>query len=229
MLKKLQSLSEKQKIAIIVVVVVIATLAMGYFWVKDTMVGISKIGQVAKTIDLPKIDLPDFSTIMPKSDTDQNVPGNYTDDGKTYTNMEYGFEVQYPSDFPITKPINKDTEIGLLTLVFKQNGYYPIWLYVGGKDDEKLINQLNPEHIIGKDLKESKIDINGLKWDFIESDTIPREGRGMAQSISTYSVINRNNRYILQCINCNPEMFGDDAKNLRSVFDNIISTFKFTN
>ncbi len=113
MLKKLQSLSEKQKIAIIVVVVVIATLAMGYFWVKDSMIGISKIGQSVKSIDLPKIDLPDLSKILPSTTEDK------TTEWKTYTSDKGKFSLQYPPDWKLDDSgINGDS---IKSVIFSGN------------------------------------------------------------------------------------------------------------
>lgn len=57
-IEKLRALSNPKKIAIMVVVVVIAIVGMGYFWVKSVDNGISKISQSANSIELPNMNAP---------------------------------------------------------------------------------------------------------------------------------------------------------------------------
>ncbi len=106
---KLRALSEPKKIAIIVIIVAIATAIMGYFWVKDTAHNILNIGDSLKSMELPSLSLEDDSVKNLPSVNDivnspqgkaiadalQNSSADQTADWKTYTNTQYGFEFSY--------------------------------------------------------------------------------------------------------------------------------------
>ncbi len=100
---KLQNLSEAKKIIIIFVVVAISALIMGFFWIKSTENNISRMGESLKSINLPKIDIPNIQTNTPNVNqanvTPTPTPKNQTADWKTYTNTQYGFEIKYPSNY----------------------------------------------------------------------------------------------------------------------------------
>jgi hypothetical protein len=62
-LTKLRNLSEKKKKIILWTIIIILGLTMGFFWTRGVMRNLSKIGESAKSIKFPSIDIN-----MPQSD-----------------------------------------------------------------------------------------------------------------------------------------------------------------
>jgi len=56
-LTKLQNYSERKKKIILWGIVVILAVTMGYFWVKEAISNVSKIGESIKSINLPKANI----------------------------------------------------------------------------------------------------------------------------------------------------------------------------
>lgn len=65
-IEKLRNLPDKQKKAIIIVVVCILSFVLGFWWVRSSMERLNNLGQVTKDIKLPQIDLPEVN--MPNID-----------------------------------------------------------------------------------------------------------------------------------------------------------------
>jgi hypothetical protein len=154
-------------------------------------------------------------------------PIDETANWQTYTNDQYGFEIKYPKKFFPEVPSNQDLNIGLLTLSFNENGYYPIWLYVGGNENKKILDMINSTSTVGLEVKNNKKTINGLEWNIVEETEIPVEGIGTAGSALKFYTLNGNRTYIIECLDCNSQIFGDIAEEKRLTFDQMLSTFKF--
>ncbi len=91
-LSKLQNLPDNQKKIILWAVVGILAVAMGIFWIRGAMNSLNKIGG-----SISQIKIPEMATPETESATDS------TADWKTYTNEDYGFEIEYPVDWTYQK------------------------------------------------------------------------------------------------------------------------------
>lgn len=227
MIKKLRALSEPKKIAIIVVVVGLAAVGMGYFWVKDAANSFSKIGQV----DLPNIDLPNIDNIIP-STTDQ-IAG-----WETYRNDEYGFEFEYPKEAmmvlkeSVTGQCQDGTQNSTSCVIFTSDiknvvdmEYGETEIYYGAavavikhpltqeaihKYDNYPLGGNPPVDVTAKMLIAGK---EGYGYDLVSSVNYKIRGFMVPLSESSYVEISENSKY--------PKVSNDD-------WEKIISTFKFT-
>jgi len=202
-LEKLQNLSDNKKKIVLWTVVGVLAVIMGFFWVRGAVDSLSKIGDVAKSINLPSIDLP----AMPSTDILKNTPQadqtleptpNEIEGWKTYTNTDYGFEIKYPGN-----------------LYFKEYPKVRDWWGMQFYDENNkvyLTVDLNETTNIkdGTWEKMEKVNIGGVDGNRIE--TSPPN--------NCYNVLVEKNgiAYIL----------GDDCLDDSPLFKQIISTFKFT-
>ncbi len=85
-IKKLQSLSEHVKLAIIFTVVLMVGLGMGFFWIQSTVHSISSISQSFKSADLTNLEAP----------TDVVEP-TLNVNWKNYENNRLGFSMDLPN------------------------------------------------------------------------------------------------------------------------------------
>lgn len=114
-LEKLRGFSDTKKKIILWTVVIILGLVMGFFWVKKASEGISKIGESAKSIKFPEVELPNMPDIGTLIDP--------TVDWKTYTDKQYGFEIKYPSDL-VEQKIEAGTTLLATTKIEPDISYY---------------------------------------------------------------------------------------------------------
>jgi len=224
-IKTLQSLPEKHKIAIMVVVIVIATLIMGYFWVLDAIQSVGQIQDSLKSVELPNVEIPDKSEDIAKikemvNDVGQAIANeSEMADWKTYANTEYGFEIKYPANFVEKNPPSPIT-----------------FLYLGLKDDVK--NEISFAQItiqkecVSGDLGVSeKMNINGINFDRY---TINKSGNGIKQVGYTYRQEHDKCNYFsiegfLQDSDLNPQWTDQQVEEIQNDFVKILSTLKFTN
>lgn len=136
---KLQNLPDAKKKIILVTAVVLFAVIMGFFWIKSAAYDISRLGNSLKSVDLPKIDMPNIQTnpsvptSSPENQTVDTSAPLSTDSWKTYTNNKYGFEIKYPSDWEIlssdelsTTIVKSDRKTNILD---KGNG--DVWMNFG--------------------------------------------------------------------------------------------------
>lgn len=160
------------------------------------------------------------------SDLASNQPNGETAGWQTYINTEYGFEFKYPETFLKEIPSEASFNIGLLTFFFKKDGYYyPIWFYLGKINDKNILDMINPTSSIALDVNKGNKIIDNLDWNYVEEETVPIEGVGMAGSELLFYRLENDIIYALKCNNCNVEIFGETEQ--KSIFFQMLSTFKF--
>ncbi len=231
---KLQNLPETKKKIIIFTVVIISALIMGFFWVTSTASKISQLGESLKSVDLPKIDLPKIDLPNIQTNTQVNntpvptptpTPENQTADWKTYTNAKYGFEMKYPPNLSVKE---NSSNINFIFAKLKGDGLYPFWVSSGNSKQKNIVEILNPKSSDYTEIKNGKSTINNINWNTIEEANIPTEGVGVLSSLLNFYTQKGDFTYILQCVKCNVDLFGDDGANKKSTFDEMVKTFKFT-
>jgi len=105
---KLQGLSDAQKKAILLIVVIIVGLPLGMLWLVSSGKIIKNVDEHTRIAGLPNIDLPVgeiTGTLKNLGDEVESqienadaLLGLNTDQWQTYANSDYGFEVKYPND-----------------------------------------------------------------------------------------------------------------------------------
>ena len=180
-------------------------LIMGFFWFMSTAKYISKFGESIDSIDLPKIEFPNFD--IPIEDNSDQVK-----DWTTYVNSEYGFEIKYPSDWIIEN--NKNG-----------TGFTTNDLLEENKENDKNCKEANDlcniyfsnnivsfqyikENIDLERLHEfSKVILNNIEWTRYRTSTF------------SYIIGYRNGDYDFSIFDSTQE----------DLLKKILSTFKFTN
>ena len=232
-LEKLRALSDQQKKLVLWTIVSVLAVIMGYFWITGAINDISKVGQAAKSISLPKINLPSVPDILQTTSPSNQVAvssssaADQTVNWKTYTNNGYGFEIKYPSD--LTKKEDSSNTNYVFTTFEDGNNEYPFWIYAGNSEEKNISQIINPKLSDYTEIKNDKISVGGTEWITIEGINIPSEGIGESGSVLSAYTKQGNFTYIFQCINCNKDLFGNDGLNKKAIFDQMISTFKFIN
>jgi len=219
-LEKLQSLSDSKKKATLWVIVGILAVAMGFFWTKTTINRLSTMPGEIQSIKFPEINMPEGFE-MPSLDNLKTI----TADWKTYTNIKYGFEVKYPSSFSAKEDVSK---VGYISVAINDGVEDPFVIYVGDTKAGGINDILNPKSSDYNEIKNGKITVNDISWNTIEENDIPVEGVGAVASNLYAYVAKGGTIYVFRCINCNADMFGIDGVSKKAIFDQIISTFKFT-
>ncbi len=103
-IEKLRALPEHHKVLIIALVVTVSGLILGFFWVESAAKSISAIGGSFKTIDLPKIDLPNVQLDSPNPSAlaSPSVSPEVSIAGwKTYASNQGKFSLSYPPDWQV--------------------------------------------------------------------------------------------------------------------------------
>jgi hypothetical protein len=75
-LEKLQNLPDNKKKIILWTIVIILAATMGFFWINETMNGLSKLSKSAKSINLPDTNMLQISPAT--SSASQNLTGQAT-------------------------------------------------------------------------------------------------------------------------------------------------------
>jgi len=222
---KLRNMSDDRKKIFLWTAVVIFAIPMIYFWVRGATYNLQKIGQSIGQINIPQIQTPATDILQTTTPTNGEAIVQ-TADWKTYTNSQYGFEIKYPSMLS-----SKDVSSGndLTAVKLESRGYGVYSFYIGNSNAKKIVDILSPKLSDYSEVKNGKLTINGIDWKTIEELSIPQEGIGTAGSLLNEYVKKSDVTYIFQCNNCNEDMFGEEAKVAKAIFDQILSTFKFTN
>jgi hypothetical protein len=136
---------------------------------------------------------------------------------ETYTNNEYGFEFNYPGS-KIEDLLATDDPSVLLRFGFSN------YLFdITKKDSVQQVDYdaVHAPYQTTTKVKEGNIFISGLNWDTLEVDYSPKVN-GTIDSDARVSFNKDEIRYGFSCYNCNTD------KNKNAIFNQIISTFKFT-
>jgi hypothetical protein len=145
--------------------------------------------------------------------------------GRIYTNNKYGFTIKHPSALYLRSAINND----ILIISFQSSAnQFPIWMYVGGKDDQSITKAINPTASDTHTVKKDSVKIGDISWNTIEEKDTPVIG--LSLPISSYAVYATKGdyTYILRCIDCDSEVFGAAGAQMKAVFDKMLTTFQFT-
>lgn len=229
-IKKLQALSETKKKIILVVIVGIFAVVLGFFWIKSAAYNISRISDSLKSIALPNVLPPGADNILSgannvASPSNQGAIGNAssqpipTADWKTYTNTQYGFEIAYPKDWFMRSALRSDTSEDIyISPESSQDNF----VFIGSalninvskiKTGNSLLDEVRDRFgKLGTDFTEENIKVGGIDGLIIKTIC---QGVGCGQP---ERVVVKNN-YFYDLI----------ERNINPVFDQVISTFKFTN
>ncbi|MSU60741.1 MAG: hypothetical protein EXS52_02380 [Candidatus Staskawiczbacteria bacterium] len=112
---KLQGLSDEQKKAILLAIVIIFGLLLGLWWIASSAKIIDRGSKDAKFSSLPFLDIPELETLKKVGDEVKNtienietMPPVVIEDWKVYENEAYGYQIKYPPswifrEYPDTK------------------------------------------------------------------------------------------------------------------------------
>jgi len=137
--------------------------------------------------------------------TDQQVK---ITDWKTYTNSKYSFSFQYPSSLSIDETIKNPESLANASLL-QANPYLEFDVAVSEKIPSSCKNDVQP----------TKISVDNLPADKYEAT-----GEGEAGNYTNKSVLIKKNNYYY-CIFVG---FGTEQVEFNTLFDKILSTFRFT-
>ncbi|MBI2098689.1 MAG: hypothetical protein HYT49_03540 [Candidatus Wildermuthbacteria bacterium] len=141
---------------------------------------------------------------------------------QTYRNEEYGFEVKYPGDFVAQENVSET-----LTLSFRKNNGFPIWIYAGSNQNERIKERITFIEDTVRQIERRKETVNGVVWNVIEETIPPMAGKGMPGSLLIFYREQNATLYIVQCVNCDPDIFGEQAQETSDIFHKLLSTFRF--
>ena len=213
-LVKLQNLPDQQKKIILWVIIAVLGLTMGTFWIKGTMDKLSKLSQVK--VDLGILKTPENQISQPQ-----------TDDWKTYTNSDYGFEIKYPMQSGHSNYLSDSID------QFNKN-YKDLSIGSSGVDIPTPQGDSSEWHIDVQSLDRTKcsdynigsqevfdIILGGSKGKKYQNVTTTEHGS--FYTITTACIEKNNFAFIIDCIH------GGKSDNYNyDSFNQMLSTFKFT-
>lgn len=206
LINKLQDLPDKQKKIILWTIVVILAVGMGYFWVIGAINNLSKIGKSISSINLPSMNFPSTNILQTTTPSNGNVVAQTSPDQtagwQTYTNKEYGFEFKYPIGYSVTVPGDSQ---------YQQGGSQ--WTIAS--DKSRVVFVLNT-------IKTSDLNIDSNQ--IIGSVNVGGiEGKILQEQTASYDVC-----YDIYAEKGETTYVFTDCQNDKTIFNQIISTFKFT-
>jgi hypothetical protein len=231
---KLQNLPDKQKKIILWTVVSILGLIMAFFWFKATLNSLSNLGGEIGNIQLPQIEILDEETKIVE-----------TDDWKTYTNDEHGFEIKYPDDYTLSERTEDDLLFNyypsrLVGVIYKDD-WADSSIYISADSTTSALDQCSQNNLGTKN-------INGKSWYIIYEKIGDAAMGGERGIITNYKIIYGGHCFEVSgfvhyrivgyggIINtgksdATPEETkaqDDSISKQNQMMDDIISTFKFT-
>ncbi len=200
-IKKLQNLPEVYKKIIFFVIMGLAALGAGFFFMQQAKNNMSKIGTSISSINLPRIELPE----MPK-ELEQAPAGAIKDetaDWKTYANAEHGFEIKYPSEYSAKEYVK------LIGVDFNSS----IGLY-SPKTDFTIKEWIDTKRARETSSEVSQAQINNYTvWQFMVQ----------APDMITYHTVFSSQQNIIVDVYYGATIQGD----YQNIYNNMLSTFKF--
>jgi hypothetical protein len=212
--EKLRVLHDNQKKIVLWTTVTILAIIMGIFWFRATINRFSNLETNFGNIQFPEIELSGIQ-----------IPNNENTDWQTYTNKEYGFEIRYPKNLVL---IQKDEAKNIFILENNSRDYpeLSVWFRLAKQGDNlPELNFVSSQFI---EIKKSEFVEGDIIWKTVEEINIPIEGRGTAGSTFTVYTEKAGKTYVFRCFNCSSEVFGNYGINKKINFDQVMSTFKFT-
>jgi len=229
-LTKLQNLPEHQKKIILWTIVAVLGVAMGYFWLTSTINSLSKIGESVKSIKMPNLELSGTDLLSTTTPSNENLSAaNQTADWKTYTNKEYGFEIKIPKDWFFGNINGKNDLVDFSPVDFStvnKSGEKTV-----GKDftDSSIGEYFNIyQNIIRLRVSESPADCKKDDSTLDAEKTIIAGINGCRVKISVGNWADDEN--IVPLADGKNSLFIEhvDSSDSQNIFNQIISTFKFT-
>ncbi len=219
-LEKLQNLADHKKQIILWTVVVIIGLPMGFFWINSAFSSLSSIGQSVK---MPVVDVAPTTPTTPVTSIAPVVP---SDDQKTYTNKKYNFQIQYPKDWTARdcetgvafSPKNNTNGQEAINIGFYTRGSeyckIPFEDYIKISGPSEIQNYQSIDTITGGVL-DGGARVYEITWNYTDL-----QGMGKISLPITYFETNQQSCGTV-------EAFLND-NNYKDIYNQIISTFKFT-
>jgi hypothetical protein len=153
---------------------------------------------------------------------------SFDSDWQIFRNQASGFEFKYPKNFS-AKTVRAASDFDFMfVLQDDKETFTPIWFYFAdNKEKPPVLKTSEPSQYV--EIKKGVLSVKGIQWDTVEEINIPVQGVGTTASSFRASTQKGKSTYLFECLNCNTEIFGKDGENNRLMFDQILSTFKFTN
>jgi hypothetical protein len=203
---------------------------MGYFWINSTVKSFSKIGEPVKIPSIGAPQMPALNILQTTTPSDGTLfvgaTASQTADWKIYTNNDYNFQIEYPSDWSAREygsgvalsPKNKLTQDGAINIEFLKRGVsyckipFADYVKIAGPSEIQNYESVNT---INEGATDSGLDTYQVTWNYIDM-----QGAGKISLPIAY-------------FETKPELCGDieaflNDNNYSDIYNNIILTFKFT-
>lgn len=226
---KLQGLSDAQKKAILLAVVIIAGLPLGIFWVVSSGKIINRVGSNTKPVALPIINIPEFDAFKNLEDKTQFqvvVPSEDTE-WKTYSNEEYGFKFRYPASWHRKDKTEMKYSFSAFCPDTDENcttNAINLYIYTPGGNNDMLESWRQQ----GPGYKEENIVVGGfsaIKRQESYCNSTPRLTSGVF--IETDNLNLQIQGPVSEC-GIDPKTMSESYNGAEGVLNQILSTFKFT-